>query len=102
VAAARSRELAAEACYYWERRLSGCGYLRFPDDKNMTTGGRPGFGIESVRIGAGLKTELRDWCRLHRTTLPMGVFTAYVGLRFAFGAKGERESFCIRRMVDSA
>lgn len=61
---------------YWAERLSGCERLRFPG-QNSHSGGR-GWGVIPVHIGRARKDELVQWCRSHRTTLVMAVFTAYV------------------------
>lgn len=65
---------------YWNKSLAECQRLRFPDDAISAIASEPGWGIIPVLIGTELKTELREWCRLRRTTLVMSVFTAYVGL----------------------
>lgn len=65
---------------YWDQRLTGCKRLRFPVDKDLPTATRVGWGTVPIQIGSDLKAELREWCRLKRTTLVMSVFTAYVGL----------------------
>lgn len=65
---------------YWNECLTGCQRLRFPEDQRLQTATRLGWGTVSLQIGRNLKAELREWCRLRRTTLVMSVFTAYVGL----------------------
>jgi len=65
---------------YWSNRLSGRQRVRFPADRGLSAGTRPGWGRIPVQIGMPLKAELRHWCRLRRTTLAMGVLTAYIAL----------------------
>jgi hypothetical protein len=65
---------------YWNERITGCQRLRFPEDKMPLTTTRLGWGVVPLRIGMDLKKELREWCRLRRTTLVMSIFTAYVAL----------------------
>lgn len=65
---------------YWHEHLRGCQRLRFPEDRNSRIATHLGWGTVSLHIGKELKAELREWCRLRRTTLVMSVFTAYVGL----------------------
>ena len=65
---------------HWNERLAGCQRLRFPEHRSMQTATRLGRGAIPIQIGRDLKAELREWCRLKRTTLVMSVFTAYVGL----------------------
>lgn len=65
---------------YWNERLAGCGRLRFPEDRMSPTETHLGWGTVPLRIGSGLKQDLREWCRLRRTTLVMSVFAAYVAL----------------------
>lgn len=65
---------------YWNERVAGCQRLRFPEDQNLQTASHEGWGVVPLKIGRELKAELREWCRLRRTTLVMSVFTAYVGL----------------------
>lgn len=65
---------------YWNGRLAGCRRLRFPQDHISETDDRLGWGTVPLKIGAGLKAELQECCRLRRTTLVMSVFTAYVAL----------------------
>lgn len=63
---------------YWSERLIR-QRLRFPQDKSVQST-REGWASVSIHIGADLKMQLRDWCRIRRTTLVMSVFTAYVAL----------------------
>jgi len=65
---------------YWDERLRGYRPVRAPVDGRTDTQTSLGWGSVPVQIGTELKAELQEWCRLHRTTLAMGVFTAYVGL----------------------
>lgn len=65
---------------YWNEHLARCQRLRFPEDRSLQTASRLGWGTAPFQIGRSLKAELRDWCRLRRTTLVMSVFTAFVGL----------------------
>lgn len=65
---------------YWNERLAGCQRLRFPEDGSSPTDTHLGWGTVPLRIGRGLKEELREWCRLRQTTVVMSVFAAYVGL----------------------
>jgi hypothetical protein len=65
---------------YWSERLAGCQRVQFPGRRTVPMIGQVGWGTVSLKIGGELKAELREWCRLRRTTLAMGVFTAYVAL----------------------
>lgn len=65
---------------YWHERLAGWQRLRFPEDRSSPTETNLGWGMVPLRIGRDLKAELREWCRLRRTTVVMSVFAAYVGL----------------------
>lgn len=65
---------------YWSEHLEGCQRLRFPEGQSPQTATRLGWGTVRLQIGRSMKAELREWCRLRRTTLVMSVFTAYVGL----------------------
>jgi hypothetical protein len=69
---------------YWNEHLTGCQRLRFPDDQCLQTSSAFGWGAVHLHIGRSLKAELREWCRLRRTTLAMSVFTAYVGLTLSW------------------
>ena len=62
---------------YWERRMSSSRRLRFPADADSSMTNARGWGKISIHIGKEQKAELRQWCRLRRTTLVMSVFTAY-------------------------
>lgn len=74
------RDWVEQHSSYWEERLAGCGRLRFPDDAHATAEPRFGWGIAPVRIDRELKAQLREWCRVHRTTMVMTVFAAYAAL----------------------
>lgn len=65
---------------YWNQRLKGGQRLRFPQEDISPIVNCSGWGTVPLRIPSDLKAELREWCRLRRTTLVMSVFTAYVGL----------------------
>jgi len=53
--------------------------VKFPVDKSASSA-QSGCGLVPLRIGGELKAELRQFCRLRRTTLVMSVLTAYVAL----------------------
>ncbi|MDB6090699.1 MAG: putative non-ribosomal peptide synthetase [Gammaproteobacteria bacterium] len=74
---------------YWDRRLGGCQRVRFPADGSVTIDTRVGWGSVPLKVGSALKAELREWCRLRRTTLVMSVFTAYVGLMLRWCGESE-------------
>ncbi|MFC4307451.1 condensation domain-containing protein [Steroidobacter flavus] len=61
----------------WIQHVSSAIPTQFPDDAPVVAEGRAGWGTVPLRIDAELKRELREWCRLRRTTVPMAVFTAY-------------------------
>jgi hypothetical protein len=65
---------------YWSECVARCPRSRFPVDHDLRTTDRTGWGTVPFRIGKSLKAELRDWCRQRKTTVVMGVLTAYVGL----------------------
>ena len=64
---------------YWTSRVAGLQRVRFPHERSSFAEGF-GWGIAPFEIAAGLKVQLREWCRSRQTTLVMGIFTAYVGL----------------------
>jgi hypothetical protein len=67
---------------WWTEHFSGCQRLRFPADERLAAAGntgRQGLGFAPFHIGKELKMRLLEWCRQKRTTLAMGVFTAYAG-----------------------
>lgn len=79
----RSHQAAWHAKHgaYWKERLSGCGRLGFPNDADKPVGAAPtGWAMVPVQVGGALSAELREWCRLRRSTTVMGIFTAYVAL----------------------
>jgi Condensation domain/TubC N-terminal docking domain len=63
---------------YWDQRLAGYQKPIFPNTLGTTETDR-GWETVPIRIGKSVAAELRAWCRLHHTTIAMGVFTAYVG-----------------------
>jgi hypothetical protein len=63
---------------YWSEHLAGCQRVRFPRDRKPRSDTNAGRGSVSLRIDRELKVELREWCRVRRTTLVMSLFTAYV------------------------
>jgi hypothetical protein len=63
---------------YWHQHLAGCQHLEFPADRGRVSSTAAGFGVVPLSIGLDLKEELREWCRVKHTTLPMCVFTAYI------------------------
>ncbi len=65
---------------YWRQRLAGCGRLRFPADRNVPAAACRGWAHVPVHINKRMKMELIERCRQLRTTLAMGVFSAYVAL----------------------
>jgi hypothetical protein len=60
----------------WTERLVGRGCLRFPTSSTRESTGS-GWAYSAFRIDADVKSALQSWARTHRTTLVMGVFTAY-------------------------
>jgi hypothetical protein len=64
---------------YWVERLAGCQRVRFAPDSG-SRGTAAGWGTVSVTLDAALKGQLRECCRKRRTTLVMGVLTAYAAL----------------------
>jgi hypothetical protein len=65
---------------YWEQRMQGCSRTKFPKCDRIPSGNGIGWGTALIRIDKRLETQLRHWCRANATTVPMAVFTAYVGL----------------------
>jgi hypothetical protein len=65
---------------YWRQHLAGCGRVSFPRGNQVAEGGASGWGTTPICIGRALKAELRHWCRAHRSTLPLVVFTIYAAL----------------------
>jgi NRPS condensation-like uncharacterized protein len=61
---------------FWSDYLAGGQRMSFPITSAASH--TPGWGNIPVRIGSELKQELMGWCRLHRTTIVMAVFSAYV------------------------
>jgi hypothetical protein len=64
---------------YWHEHFAGCKPLSGPVDKIHPVGMLSGWATVRFHIDAELKAGLRAWCRSMRTTLAMGVLTAYVG-----------------------
>ena len=65
---------------YWRERLGGCRRLRFPDDPAVLANPQEGWGKVGVHIDRELKFALRQWARAHRTTIVLGVLSAYVAV----------------------
>lgn len=65
--------------HYWAERHASCGRLRIPAGSPTPTE-ETSSGCVPLRIGPELKRELQEYCRLRRTTLVMGVFTAFVAV----------------------
>jgi hypothetical protein len=65
---------------YWNDLIAEYHRPTFPGDRGFRPTARLGWGAVPLQIGKKLKSELHEWCRLRRTTVPMAVFTAYVGL----------------------
>lgn len=65
---------------YWDRRLAGVQRLRLFADNEPVDLRRRRWAVIPVRLGSSLSGELREWSRLHKTTLTMSIFTAYVAL----------------------
>lgn len=65
---------------YWAERTAGCQRVRFPEDPFSALATRSGWGVIPIGIGPDLKAQWKEWCRQQKTTLVMGIFTAYVGL----------------------
>lgn len=65
---------------YWTEHLMRCGRVRFPNQSDVQTADRPGWGTVPIRIGRDLRADLQRWSRIRKTTLAMSVFTAYVAL----------------------
>jgi hypothetical protein len=65
---------------YWRARLDGCGHVKFRESYPATTRIHSQWGRVPIRIDGELKAQLRQWCRMQKTTLAMSVFTAYVAV----------------------
>lgn len=65
---------------YWESRLHGAGRVRFPQDPDRHSNTAVGWGAVPIRISRTVRLELREWCRMTRTTMVLSVFTAYAAL----------------------
>lgn len=65
---------------HWEAHFAGCGRMRNRLSRSAVASATVGWGSVPLQIGRELKAALSEWCRIRRTTLPMAVFTAYVGL----------------------
>jgi Condensation domain/TubC N-terminal docking domain len=65
---------------YWRERLTTWHRFRFPVDDKQLALGLSGWSTVPVRLEKECTSDLREWCRLQRTTLAMGVFTAYAAL----------------------
>lgn len=63
--------------YEW---LARSPRVRFPESEASLEKNRAVLGTVPIRIGADLKRELREWCRLRHTTLAMGALAIYVAL----------------------
>lgn len=86
----RRREEALRLAHgeYWKEQLGTAPRLRFPSDRADSS--VTGWGHAPVHIDKHLKRDLGEWCRQHRTTIVLAVFTAYVAalLRWCQVAKG--------------
>jgi hypothetical protein len=65
---------------YWNRHLLGNHRVRFPERTAAPAAASEGWGVISLRIDRELKASLVQWCRSNRTSIAMGVFTAYAAL----------------------
>jgi NRPS condensation-like uncharacterized protein len=65
---------------YWSERLAGCQRVRFPEDHHLPAETHGGWATVPFKIDQDQQQELAEWCRSHRTTAPIALFTAYVGL----------------------
>lgn len=74
-----NRSWLEEHAEYW-RELLACPRLEFERECDPQTHGGRDWGAVPTRIEAGVAIQLREWCRVHHTTLPIAVFTAYVAL----------------------
>ena len=61
-------------------RLAGCSRVRFPEARDFEPQFTSGWETVPVRIGKDLKDEMRNWCRLRKTTLVMSVLSVYAAL----------------------
>lgn len=62
---------------YWRAHLAGTQRVRFPAQGSSSVA-QVGWDHVTVTIGRELKTELRDWCRRHKTTLVMTALSIYI------------------------
>ena len=65
---------------FWSERIASMQRLRFPEEPRAAGPAHAGWGVLPFRIEADTVAQLQEWCRAQRTTLVMGVFTAYVAL----------------------
>ena len=65
---------------YWAQRIQGCERLSFPRDHSPTEGAVAGWGVARIWIEKDVRERLRQWCRVHKTTLVNAVCAAYVAL----------------------
>jgi hypothetical protein len=65
---------------YWNKRLAGCRRVGFPKGEGPVQPEKVGWSYVSLRLDPECTQRLRRWAKVHRTTLAMSVFTAYVAL----------------------
>ena len=65
---------------YWKARLAGCGRVKFPESRPLSRTPREGWGCVPLQFGSEMRSQLGTWCRAHRTTVAMSVFTAFVAV----------------------
>lgn len=75
-----AREWIEEHGSYWSEHLKGCGRVKFPEDRGLSSITQTGWGQVRVTLKSSLRAQLSEWCRVRKTTLVMGVFTAYAAL----------------------
>jgi hypothetical protein len=65
---------------FWAERLSNCESSRFPIIQGVTAERKGGISAVPVTIARAQKEALKEWCKRRKTTLVLGVLTAYVSL----------------------
>jgi len=64
----------------WNTRMKGCGVTKFPSPVNREEISGHRWSSVRVEIDKTLKNALLEWCREHRTTLPLCAFAIYAAL----------------------
>ena len=65
---------------HYLEHFAGCQRVRFPDDVGSLPEGRSGWESVPIHLNSDVTRRLREWSKLHSTTLSMSVLTAFAAL----------------------